>query len=64
MACEPNYNFSIDDHTMTVIEADGVNHQPIPVDQIDIFAGEYLSGQGALVEHRHLYLLKGNAIRL
>lgn len=40
MACDPNYTFSIDGHTMTIIEADGVNVDPLGVDSIQIFAGE------------------------
>lgn len=40
MACDPNYQFSIDGHNMTVIEVDGVNHNKTTVDQIDIYAGE------------------------
>ncbi|KAF7790127.1 hypothetical protein EIP86_001079 [Pleurotus ostreatoroseus] len=43
LACDPNYNFSIDGHDMTVIEADGVNHQPVSADSIRIFAGQRYS---------------------
>ncbi|KAF5340497.1 hypothetical protein D9758_014548 [Tetrapyrgos nigripes] len=44
MACDPNYTFSIDQHTMTIIEVDGVNHQKLEdVDQIQIFAGQRYS---------------------
>ncbi len=43
MACDPHYKFSIDAHDMTVIEADGVNHRPLVVDSIDIFAGQRYS---------------------
>ncbi|THV03708.1 laccase lcc5 [Dendrothele bispora CBS 962.96] len=43
VACDPNFTFSIDNHTMTVIEADGVNHQPLAVDQIQIFAAQRYS---------------------
>jgi len=42
MACDPNYLFHIDNHVMTVIEADGINHRPTEVDQVQIFAGEAL----------------------
>ena len=41
MACDPNYLFSIDGHQLTVIEADGQNVQPVVVDQLQIFTGEY-----------------------
>ncbi|KAJ7248477.1 multicopper redoxase [Mycena rebaudengoi] len=43
MSCEPNFVFSIDKHTMTIIEADGVNTQPLTVDSIQIFAGQRYS---------------------
>jgi iron transport multicopper oxidase len=43
ISCDPNYIFSIDGHTMTVIEADGVNTQPYTVDSIQIFAGQRYS---------------------
>ncbi|THU99584.1 laccase lcc5 [Dendrothele bispora CBS 962.96] len=43
VSCDPNFQFSIDNHTMTVIEADGVNHQPLVVDQIQIFASQRYS---------------------
>ena len=38
-SCEPNYIFSIDGHNMTVIEADGVETEPLLVDSIQIYAG-------------------------
>ena len=43
LACEPNYVFSIDGHDMTVIEADGVNTQPLVVDSVRIFTGQRYS---------------------
>ncbi|KAJ4491939.1 laccase lcc5 [Lentinula edodes] len=43
LACDPNFVFSIDNHTMTVIEADGVNHEQLVVDSIQIFAGQRYS---------------------
>ncbi|PIL36360.1 transporter [Ganoderma sinense ZZ0214-1] len=43
MACDPNFTFSIDGHTMTVIEVDAVNHEPLAVDSIQIFAGQRYS---------------------
>ncbi|ESK93292.1 laccase [Moniliophthora roreri MCA 2997] len=43
MACDPNFHFSIDRHNLTVIEVDGVNHQPLVVDSIQIFAGQRYS---------------------
>ncbi|EMD37148.1 laccase [Gelatoporia subvermispora B] len=43
ISCEPNWNFTIDDHTMTVIEADAQNTEPLTVDQIQIFAAQRYS---------------------
>ncbi|KAJ7117223.1 laccase 2 precursor [Mycena crocata] len=43
ISCSPNFIFSIDEHTMTIIEVDGVNHQPLTVDSIQIFAGQRYS---------------------
>ena len=39
ISCDPNFNFSIDSHQMTIIEVDGENHQPLLVDSLQIFAG-------------------------
>ncbi|KAJ7453426.1 yellow laccase [Mycena latifolia] len=43
ISCDPNWIFSIDEHKMTIIEVDGVNHQPLTVDSIQIFAGQRYS---------------------
>ncbi|KAH9893587.1 TvLac6 [Cubamyces lactineus] len=43
IACDPNYMFSIDGHTMTVIEADGQNTEPLQVDTIQILAAQRYS---------------------
>jgi iron transport multicopper oxidase len=43
MACDPNFIFSIDNHTMSVIEADAVNHKTQVVDSIQIYAGQRYS---------------------
>ncbi|KAJ7715400.1 yellow laccase [Mycena metata] len=43
ISCNPSFNFSIDAHQMTIIEVDGVNHQPLTVDLIQIFAGQRYS---------------------
>lgn len=43
MACDPFYDFSIDGHNLTVIEADGVNTQPLIVYQLRLFAGQRYS---------------------
>ncbi|RXW17053.1 hypothetical protein EST38_g8806 [Candolleomyces aberdarensis] len=43
ISCDPHYVFSIDGHTMTIIEVDGENVQPLNVDSIEIFAGQRYS---------------------
>ncbi|KAI9450890.1 laccase 2, partial [Lactarius psammicola] len=43
ISCEPAFTFSIDAHRLTVIEVDGVNHQPLVVDSLQIFAGQRYS---------------------
>ncbi|KAJ3576543.1 hypothetical protein NP233_g343 [Leucocoprinus birnbaumii] len=43
ISCDPNYTFSIDGHTMTIIEVDGINTKPLLVDSIQIFAGQRYS---------------------
>ncbi|KAF7320625.1 Laccase 1 [Mycena chlorophos] len=43
MAYDPNYVFSIDNHTMTIIEVEGVNHNQLTVDSIQIFAAQRYS---------------------
>ncbi|KAJ3482318.1 hypothetical protein NLI96_g7059 [Meripilus lineatus] len=43
MSCDPNFNFTIDGHEMTVIEADGVNTEPLRVEAIQIFAAQRYS---------------------
>ncbi|KAF8125556.1 yellow laccase [Mycena galopus ATCC 62051] len=43
MSCDPNWIFSIDGHQFTIIEVDGVAHQPLTVDSIQIFAAQRYS---------------------
>jgi len=43
MACDSSFNFSIDGHRMTIIEADGEPTRPLQVDFIQIFAGQRYS---------------------
>ncbi|KAF9237146.1 laccase B [Melanogaster broomeanus] len=43
MACTPDYLFSIDSHTFTVIEADGELTRPLVVDSIPISVGQRYS---------------------
>ncbi|KAK1227973.1 hypothetical protein PQX77_009020 [Marasmius sp. AFHP31] len=41
MGCDPSWNFSIDGHSMSFIEADGVSHNPVTADEVRIFAGMF-----------------------
>jgi iron transport multicopper oxidase len=43
ISCDPNYKFSIDGHSLKIIEVDGINVQPYTVDEIQIFAGQRYS---------------------
>ncbi|KAF9563579.1 yellow laccase [Agrocybe pediades] len=43
MSCDPNHLFSIDGHTMTIIETDSEDVQPHVVDSIQIFPGQRYS---------------------
>lgn len=43
ISCDPNFIFTIDNHTMTIIEVDGVPSKPLPVDSIQIFVGQRYS---------------------
>ncbi|KAI0252554.1 laccase [Lactifluus subvellereus] len=43
ISCDPSFVFSIDSHTMTVIEVEGVNVQPLVVDSLEIFVGQRYS---------------------
>ncbi|KAF8753830.1 multicopper oxidase family [Rhizoctonia solani] len=38
-----SYTFSIENHRMTIIEADGIPHQPLVVDSFQIYAGQRYS---------------------
>ena len=43
ISCDPNFIFAIDGHNMTVIEADGIETQPVTVNAIQIFAAQRYS---------------------
>ncbi|KAL5498594.1 LCC11_1 [Sanghuangporus vaninii] len=43
MSCFPSYTFSIDGHSLTVIEADGIETEPVTVDSLEIYAGQRYS---------------------
>ncbi|KAJ7867025.1 hypothetical protein B0H14DRAFT_3442149 [Mycena olivaceomarginata] len=41
LSCDPNFVFKIDGHNLTVIEADGISHQPVMVDSLQLFGRHY-----------------------
>ncbi|KAI0285663.1 laccase 1 [Russula brevipes] len=43
ISCDPSFIFSIDSHTMTVIEVEGTNVQPLLVDSLELLAGQRYS---------------------
>ncbi|PSR82561.1 hypothetical protein PHLCEN_2v5994 [Hermanssonia centrifuga] len=43
ISCDPAWTFSIDGHDLTIIEVDGVNHETLTVDSIDIYVGQRYS---------------------
>ncbi|KAI0063760.1 laccase [Artomyces pyxidatus] len=43
ISCNPSFTFSIDEHQLTIIEADGQNVRPLVVDNLAIFAGQRYS---------------------
>lgn len=43
MSCDPSFSFSIDNHNLTIIEADGELTQPLLVDSLQILAGQRYS---------------------
>ncbi|KAG2143749.1 laccase [Suillus bovinus] len=43
LSCDPSYNFTIDGHTMTIIEADGIETVPETVDYLPVLAGQRYS---------------------
>lgn len=60
MSCDPNYTFSIDGHTLTVIEADGISVEPVEVDSIQIFAGQRYSFVLHANQHADNYWVRAN----
>ncbi|KAJ3562276.1 hypothetical protein NP233_g9679 [Leucocoprinus birnbaumii] len=43
ISCRPFFTFSIDNHNITFIEADGIEHDPVEVQNIDIYAAQRFS---------------------
>lgn len=69
LSCDPNFNFTIDGHNLTVIEADGQLVKPVVVDQIQIFAGtrylDHLRGSSGtdcfvVIGQRYSFILVAN----
>lgn len=42
-SCDPWFNFTIDGHTMTVIETDGIETEPLVIDSLSVYAGQRYS---------------------
>ncbi|KIM58002.1 laccase [Scleroderma citrinum Foug A] len=42
-SCDPWFNFTMDGHNMTIIEADGIEVEPVVVDSLPIFVGQRYS---------------------
>ncbi|KAG2144577.1 laccase, partial [Suillus clintonianus] len=43
LSCDPSFNFTIDGHPMTIIEADGIETVPETVDLLPVYAGQRYS---------------------
>ncbi|KAL9715578.1 Laccase-1 [Leucoagaricus gongylophorus] len=43
LSCRPFFTFSIDNHNITFMEADGIEHDPVEVQNIDIYAAQRVS---------------------
>ncbi|THU89661.1 laccase 3 [Dendrothele bispora CBS 962.96] len=43
ISCRPLYNFSIDGHNFTAIELDGVSHDPVAAQSVDVYAAQRVS---------------------
>ncbi|KIK71365.1 hypothetical protein GYMLUDRAFT_235696 [Collybiopsis luxurians FD-317 M1] len=47
LSCRPFFTWSIDNHNLTVMELDGVEHDPVTVQNVDVYAAQRIS---AIVE--------------
>ncbi|KAG5725327.1 Laccase-2 [Termitomyces sp. T112] len=43
IACRPFFTFSIDNHNITFMEADGIEHDPVEVQNIDVYTAQRYS---------------------
>lgn len=55
LSCDPNYVFSIDGHDLTIIEADGIETQPLTVNALQIFAAQRYSFVVIILLFRYVY---------
>ncbi|KXN84654.1 Putative urea carboxylase [Leucoagaricus sp. SymC.cos] len=43
ISCRPFFTFSIDSHNLTFIEADGIEHDPVDIQNVDVYAAQRVS---------------------
>ncbi|KAI0031190.1 laccase 6 [Vararia minispora EC-137] len=43
ISCRPFFTFSVDNHNITVIELDGTEHDPVTVQNVDVYAAQRVS---------------------
>lgn len=43
LSCDPSFNFSIEGHNFTVIEADAVDTEPVPANAVTVYAAQRYS---------------------
>ncbi|KAI0321789.1 laccase 6 [Amylostereum chailletii] len=43
ISCRPFFTFSVDNHTFSVMELDGTEHDPVPVQNVDVYAAQRVS---------------------
>ncbi|KAI0310062.1 putative laccase 2 precursor [Amylostereum chailletii] len=43
LSCRPFFTFSVDGHNLTVIELDGIEHDPVEVQNADVYAAQRVS---------------------
>ncbi|KAG6917345.1 hypothetical protein DXG01_002916 [Tephrocybe rancida] len=60
MSCDSVFTFSIDNHVLTIIEADGENTEPLKVDSLDIYAGQRYSVIMTANQHVDNYWIRAN----
>jgi iron transport multicopper oxidase len=43
ISCRPFFTFSVDNHNFDVMEFDGIEHDPVPAQNVDVFAAQRVS---------------------